>query len=167
METFDFYNNLVSLQGALIRYAMKLTSDSETAKDLTQDTFLRALTYQNQFVASTNLRAWTYTIMKNTFINHYRRQVRQNTYLDKSANLFFLNQCHETNLATPESTYGEKEITLAINRLNDEFKVPFMMHVHGYKYKDIADVLGLKIGTVKSRIFFSRKKLAERLSGYN
>ncbi len=167
METFDFYKKLVSLQEPLNRFAMKLTSDYDNAKDLTQDTLLKAIAYQNQFEASTNLQAWVYTIMKNTFINQYRKRTRENVYFDKSANLFFLSQSTGTNQVTPESTYSEKEITTAINSLENEFRVPFMMHVDGYKYKDIADILKINIGTVKSRIFFTRKKLAKALSGYN
>ncbi len=167
METFDFYNELVSLQGDLKRFAMRLTSDHEEAKDLTQDTFLKALAFREQFVDTTNLRAWTFTIMKNTFINQYRKRVRQNMFFDKSASLFLLNQPSVSSQTTPESAYCEKEITMAINRLDNEAKVPFVMYIHGYKYKDIAQMLGLKLGTVKSRIFFTRKKLANSLSGYN
>ncbi len=167
METFNFYNELVSLQGPLNRFAMRLTSDYDDAKDLTQDTFLKALAFREQFADSTNLQAWAYTIMKNTFINQYRKRTRENMYLDKSANLFFLSQNSKTHQATPESTYHEKEITMAINSLENEFRVPFMMHVEGYKYKDIADILAVKIGTIKSRIFFTRKKLAKALPGYH
>ncbi len=163
----NFYNELIALQSALNHFAMKLTSNREDAEDLTQDTFLKAIAFQDQFEKSTNLRAWAYTIMKNTFINQYRKQTRQCTILDKSANLFFLNQTSDTCYATPDSTLREKEINQAIDNLNDDFKVPFIMYIHGYKYKDIADILELKIGTVKSRIFFSRKKLAKELTGYN
>ncbi len=167
MKTFDFSDELVALQTALNHFALKLTSNREDAEDLTQDTFLKAIAFQKQFEESTNLRAWTYTIMKNTFINHYRKQARQGTVLDKSVNLFLLNQTNDTCYSAPDSMLREKEIHQAIDNLEYEFKVPFMMYVQGYKYKDIADILELKIGTVKSRIFFTRKKLAKELFGYH
>ncbi len=163
----NFNNELIALQSALNRFAMSLTSNREDAEDLMQDTFLRAIAFQAQFERSTNLRAWAYTIMKNTFINHYRKRTRQCTILDKSVNLFFLNQTSDTCYSAPDSVLREKEINQAINSLDNEFKVPFVMYMQGYKYKDIADILGIKLGTVKSRIFFTRKKLEQELPGYN
>ncbi|MDR1154789.1 MAG: RNA polymerase sigma factor [Bacteroidales bacterium] len=167
MTTIEFSNQLVELEDLLTRFALKLTANKDDAKDLLQDTFLRALTYHKQFEDSTNLKAWTYTIMKNTFINNYRRSVRHNTTFDTTKDLFFLSQNKDTFNVDPDSVFSEKEINKAIDRLDCEFKVPFRMHTQGYKYKEISNVLGLKIGTVKSRIFFTRKKLAESLEGYN
>ncbi len=167
METFDFSNELIALREPLNRFALRLTSNREDAEDLMQDTFLRALVFKEQFEDSTNLRAWAYTIMKNTFINHYRKRIRQNIYLDKSANTPSVVLAQDTCHALPDSVLGEKEITEAIDCLDNDLKIPFMMHVQGYKYKDIADVLELKIGTVKSRIFLTRKKLTQELPGYD
>ncbi len=167
METLKFGYQLVGLQDMLNRFAMRLTSNKDDAKDLLQDTFLKALTYHEQFEDSTNMKAWAYTIMKNTFINNYRKNARQSTTFDNTKDLFFLSQNRDTFNAEPDSVYREKEIKREIERLDSEFKVPFKMHTQGYKYREIANTLGLKIGTVKSRIFFSRKKLAESLDGYN
>jgi RNA polymerase sigma-70 factor (ECF subfamily) len=74
---------------------------------------------------------------------------------------------HDKGFVSPESTYAEAEIEKAIDSLGDEFKVPFRMHIEGFKYKEIADKLDLKIGTVKSRIFFTRQKLMLILKDYN
>ena len=167
MTTSEFSNQLIGLEDKLNRFALRLTSDRDDAKDLLQDTFLKALAYQEQFEDSTNLKAWTYTIMKNTFINNYRKNSRQNTTFDNTRDLFFLSQNKDTFNVEPDSVFREKEIRKAIDGLEDEFKVPFTMHTQGYKYKEIADILGLKIGTVKSRIFFTRKKLSNVLKDYN
>jgi len=167
MTATEFSNQLVSLKGQLARYALKLTANRNDAEDLLQDTFLKALTHRNNFQDSTNLKAWTYTIMKNTFINNYRKNMRHNTIFDGTKDLFFLSQDKDSFYVEPDSAFREKEIDTAIDRLDSEFKVPFRMHTQGYKYKEISDVLGLNIGTVKSRIFFTRKKLAESLEGYN
>ncbi len=167
MTTSEFSNQLINLEEKLNRFALRLTADRDDAKDLLQDTFLKALAYREQFEDSTNLKAWTYTIMKNTFINNYRKSSRQNTTFDNTKDLFFLSQNKDTFNVEPDSAFREKEIKRAIDYLEDEFKVPFMMHTQGYKYKEIAQILGLKIGTVKSRIFFTRKKLSDLLHDYN
>lgn len=166
MTAIEFNHQLISLEDKLARFAMTLTANREDAKDLLQETMLKALAYREQFVQYTNLKAWTYTIMKNTFINNYRRNIRQNTTFDNTKDLYFLNQNRDTVNASPDGSYAEKEIKKVIESLEDEFKIPFKMHTEGYKYKEIAKKLNLKIGTVKSRIFFTRKKLMSILSDY-
>jgi RNA polymerase sigma-70 factor (ECF subfamily) len=164
MTAIEFNHQLVSLESNLSRFALSLTSDRDEAKDLLQETLLKAITYREQFVSYTNLKAWTYTIMKNTFINNYRRIVRQNNTLDSTKNLYFLNQSRKTNDMTPDSNYATLEINKLIDGLDDEFKMPFKLLLEGFKYKEISEKLGLKLGTVKSRIFFTRKKLMELLN---
>lgn len=166
MTAIEFNHQLISLEDKLARFAMTLTANKEDAKDLLQETLFKALTYREQFVQYTNLKAWTYTIMKNTFINNYRRNMRQNTTFDNTKDLYFLNQNSDNVNVSPEGTISEKEIKRVIDSLHDDFKIPFKMHTEGYKYKEIAQELGLKIGTVKSRIFFTRKKLMEILNDY-
>ena len=166
MTALEFNHQLISLEDKLARFALSLTANREDAKDLLQETMLKALAYRDQFVQYTNLKAWTYTIMKNTFINNYRRNVRQNTTFDNTKDLFYLNHNKDTVNVSPDSSYSAQEINRVIDGLEDEFRVPFKMHTEGYKYKEIAHKLGLKIGTVKSRIFFTRKKLMDALKDY-
>ncbi|MDR1865409.1 MAG: RNA polymerase sigma factor [Bacteroidales bacterium] len=166
MTTSEFSNQLIGLEEKLNHFALRLTADKDDAKDLLQDTYLKALANREHFEDATNLKAWTYTIMKNTFINNYRRTSRQNTIFDSTKDLFFLSQNKDTFNIEPDSVYREKEINRMIEQLDGELKVPFKMHMQGYKYKEIAEILGLKIGTIKSRIFFTRKKLAENLRDY-
>ena len=166
MTQFEFNNNLIGMKTNLQRFAMSLTSDRDTALDLVQDTYLKAITYKDKFVDYTNLKAWVFTIMKNTFINNYRRNVKENTIIDGTQDLYYINQPGDKGFISPESTYSEHEIEKAIDSLSDEFRIPFRMHISGYKYKEIGDELGLKIGTVKSRIFFTRQKLMLLLKDY-
>lgn len=166
MTTFEFNSSLIGMKPNLQRFAMSLTSDRDTALDLVQDTYLKAITYKDKFVDFTNLKAWVFTIMKNTFINNYRRNIKENTIIDGTQDLYYLNQPYDKGSISPESSYAEAEILKAINSLNDEFRIPFQMHLDGYKYKEIADKLSLKIGTVKSRIFFTRQKLMLMLKDY-
>jgi RNA polymerase sigma-70 factor (ECF subfamily) len=166
MTQYEFNNNLIEMKTNLQRFAMSLTSDRDTALDLVQDTYLKAITYKDKFVDFTNLKAWVFTIMKNTFINNYRRNVKENTIIDGTQDLYYLNQPHDKGFISPESKYSENEIEMAIDSLSADFRIPFRMHIEGYKYKEIADELGLKIGTVKSRIFFTRQKLMFMLKDY-
>ncbi len=166
MTQYEFNNSLLEMKSNLQRFAMSLTSDRDTALDLVQDTYLKAITYKDKFVDYTNLKAWVFTIMKNTFINNYRRNVKENTIIDGTQDLYYINQPHDKGFISPESSLSESEIERAIDSLSDEFRIPFRMHVDGYKYKEIADKLGLKIGTVKSRIFFTRQKLMLILKDY-
>ncbi len=167
MTALEFNYKLTNLSTNLERFALSLTSNMEDAKDLLQETFAKAITYRDKFQDNTNLKAWTFTIMKNTFINNYRRAVKSNTTFDNTDDLYYLNLNKESKGEEPESSYSLKEIKKKINELDDEFRVPFLMHTEGYKYKEIAEELDLKIGTVKSRIFFTRKKLMDKLADYN
>jgi len=166
MTTFEFNNNLIGMKSNLQRFAMSLTSERDTALDLVQDTYLKAITYKDKFVDYTNLKAWVFTIIKNTFINNYRRNIKENTIIDGTQDLYYINQPLDKGSVSPESNYAEGEIEKAIDSLEEEFRVPFRMHLEGFKYQEIADELGLKIGTVKSRIFFTRQKLMLKLQDY-
>jgi RNA polymerase sigma-70 factor (ECF subfamily) len=166
MTAIEFNTQVIGLRKALKYFALSLTSNSEDAKDLLQDTILKAFAYRDKFVDKTNLKAWLFTIMKNTFINNYRRAVRTNTIIDGTKDLYYINIPNKNGYASPESTLNAKQINNVIEALEDEYKIPFMRFVDGYKYKEIAEELGLPIGTVKSRIFIARKKLMEVLKDY-
>ncbi|MDE6294491.1 MAG: sigma-70 family RNA polymerase sigma factor, partial [Muribaculaceae bacterium] len=109
---------------------------------------------------------WIFTIMRNIFINNYRQSVRQATVVDKTEDLYLLNVSQDSGLNTPEGSYAVREISEAVNAFSDEYRIPFNMYVAGYKYHEIADKLGLPLGTIKSRIFFARKKLRSQLGDY-
>lgn len=152
---------IVELAPSLKRYAYSLTSDADDAEDLLQETCCRALSNLDKFDLSTNLKAWLFTIMKNTFINDYRKRMRRQTLFSKDVQEYVLNSRPAER--GPESDLGYGEIVGHINSLEPEFRIPFQMHEDGYKYQEIAEELGLKLGTVKSRIHFSKQKLIDRL----
>jgi RNA polymerase sigma-70 factor (ECF subfamily) len=167
MTHIQFNNALVGLSDKLHLYALSLTSNNEKANDLLQETFLKALTYRNKFTPNTNFKAWIYTIMKNTFINNYRKQTKVQNTFDLTNNNLHLTMGKDKVYPAPDSFYSSKEINKSIDTLEDDYRVPFTMYIDGYKYKEIADKLKLPLGTVKSRIFFTRKKLGEILSEYS
>lgn len=167
MSTIEFNKALLSYKDALRYFALHLTMNDDDAMDLLQDTLVKAITYKDKFVEKTNLKAWLYTIMKNTFINNYRRAVKANTIIDKTDDLYFLNSTTTSDAVRPDTEYTVKEIQRNITNLDDDYRIPFEMHHKGYKYKEIADYLNLPIGTVKSRIFLARKKLMVALKDFN
>ncbi len=166
MSTAAFQTRLMSLQANMLNFAYMLTSNRDDAYDLLQDTTLKALDNQDKFAEGTNFKGWVFTIMRNIFINNYRRGVRSATIVDTTDNLYLLNLGESAAVESPEESYGAAEITKAINEFSDDYRIPFSMHVAGYKYNEIAEKMDLPLGTVKSRIFFARKRLQERFSDY-
>lgn len=167
MTTHEFNSSIIGLKGNLQKYAMSLTLDRDNALDLMQDTFLKAIQNQDKFIDETNLKAWIFTIMKNTFINNYRRKMRENTMIDGTQELYYINLPSDKGSISPESNYAEREIIKAVESLESEYREPFKLHVEGFKYEEISDKLNLKLGTVKSRIFFARQKLMSTLKDFN
>lgn len=166
MTATEFNKQLLTHQNVLKYFALKLTTDMTDAEDLLQETFLKALKYKDKFQEQTNLKSWLYTIMKNTFINNYRRNVRKRNIMTSSDDKEYLIPAPNYSEVSPESHYNHKEITKTVDQLSDDCRIPFMMHNEGYKYKEIADELELPIGTVKSRIFLARQKLTRALKDY-
>lgn len=166
MRTTTFAQNLLSVQTELLHFAFKLTADREEANDLLQETSLKALDNKEKYTSETNFKGWVYTIMRNIFINNYRKVLRDQTYVDHTDNLFYLNQGNNLAEDSLEGSYDLKEIRRTVNGLPKEYRIPFMMYVSGFKYREIAEKLGLPLGTVKSRIYFTRQRLQEELKDF-
>jgi len=158
--------DLVELQPNMLNFAMSLTANKEEAKDLAQETTLKTLTNIDKYYDDTNFKGWIFTIMRNIFVNNYRRAVRSQTVIDQTDNLYLLNASQDSGFNSPEGAYSYSEIHKVLNSFSDEYKEPFSMHFLGYKYEEIAQKLNLPLGTVKSRIFFTRKRLQEILKDY-
>jgi RNA polymerase sigma-70 factor, ECF subfamily len=165
MKNLDFKRDLINMQRDLLQFALKLTSNREDANDLLQETSLKALNNEKSYRYETNFKGWLYTIMRNLFINNYRKVMRDQTFGDETEGQYHLNQADLLSEST-DVIYDMKEIHRAVNALPVEFKQPFAMHVSGFKYREIADHLDLPLGTVKSRIFFTRQRLKEQLKGF-
>lgn len=150
----------------LKHYALQLTRNTDDADDLVQETMLKAFTYRSKFAEGTNLKGWLYTIMKNSFINNYRRMVKRNTFIDTSDNTFFLDSPMHIANNEGESNFVLKDVDVAIEKLPVDLKRTFKMNLKGFKYHEIADILGIPIGTVKTRIFVARRQLRKRLNPY-
>lgn len=166
MSTVEFDNMLLSNAEFLKPFAITLTRDNETAKDLFQETLYRALANKDKYNVGTNIKAWLYTIMRNIFINNYRRKAKQSTVLDSTPNDFLLNYNQVISTNTAVANLNMKEVQEAIFNLPEIFKNPFLLYYDGFKYHEIADMLGEPLGTIKSRIHFARKLLKTHIERY-
>ncbi len=166
MSTVEFNQSLISNTEYLKPFAMTLTRDMEAAKDLIQETLYRALANREKYNAGTNIKAWMYTIMRNIFINNYRRSAKQNTIFDNTPNDYLLDYNQFSTANAAEATLSLKEIKEAVYELPEIFKNPFELYFEGYKYHEIADILAEPLGTIKSRIHFARKLLKQQLTRF-
>ena len=163
MSSLEFNQLLLSNADYLKPFAFSLTRDNETAKDLMQETLFRALVNKEKYNVGTNIKAWMYTIMRNIFINDYRKKQRSNTIFDSTPNDFLLNHNQTSVGNTAEVNLTSKDIQSSIHDLPDIFKHPFILFFEGYKYNEIASLLKEPLGTIKSRIHFARKLLKEQI----
>jgi RNA polymerase sigma-70 factor (ECF subfamily) len=158
MGTVEFNSQFKILEHKLLPTAYRLTNNYEDARDLVQETAMRAFTNRRKFEMGTNFQAWVITIMRNTFINFYRKKKNRNTRCEPTGSFVF-----EKTLVPAEnegdSNIMMKELMGMLNQLSDTYKVPFEMFFEGYKYEEIGVQLNVPVGTVKSRIFFARQKL--------
>ncbi|UCJ06400.1 RNA polymerase sigma factor [Chitinophaga pendula] len=166
MSSTEFNNLLLGNADFLRPYAITLTKDAESAKDLYQETLFRALANREKYLAGTNIRAWLYTIMRNIFINNYRRGNRQYRLLDNAAGESLLHQQQPAVGNFAETNLRVKDVQMAVYNRPVIFKQPFLLYFEGYKYYEIAAILNEPLGTVKSRIHFARKMLKTRIARY-
>ena len=166
MSTLEFNQMLIGHADYLKPFAITLTRDTETAKDLLQETMYRALVNKEKYNVGTNIKAWLYTIMRNIFINNYRRIAKQNTIFDNTPNEYLINNRQSANANDAEIILSKKDIEAAVHNLPEIFRYPFTLYFEGYKYNEIANILAEPLGTIKSRIHFARKLLKEQVARY-
>lgn len=166
MTALEYNHEISQMTKSLKPFALKLTKDSEDANDLLQETLMKAFKNREKFSEGTNLKAWLYTIMKNTFITNYQKMVRRGTFIDTTDNLHFINSSDSKIENRAYGDFALRDINEAIEKLDDVYKTPFMMYFRGFKYQEIAERLEIPIGTVKNRIHIARKLLKEKLTTY-
>jgi RNA polymerase sigma-70 factor (ECF subfamily) len=166
MTAVELTHQITSLRTALKSFTRRFTHDHEESSDLVQDTILKALMNMDKFTQDENLKGWLFTIMRNTFINTYRKNQRAKTSRDNTKDLYFLNVEDNHTFNCPDTRYEYQDIWKNVNQLRNELLVPFKMYTSGYKYHEIATHLGLPIGTIKNRIFHARKEIQKKLTGY-
>ncbi len=165
MTSIELDNLIYNASKSLKYPAFKFTRDMDQANDLIQETLLKALKNKSSFKTGTNIKAWLYMIMKNTFISSYHKNKRSYS-VDPIENAYELLTPATTEYNQGNANLNMEVINKAINNLNDTFKQPFMMHFSGYKYEEIAEILDLPMGTVKNRIHVARKILMENLKAF-
>jgi RNA polymerase sigma-70 factor (ECF subfamily) len=163
MIAIEFSQKVARLRSTLHTFARRFTLNHDESQDLVQDTILKALMYQEKFTEDTNLKGWLFTIMRNTFINNYRKTKRLKTTLDNTQDLYYLNVEDDHTFNCPDSRFEYEDIWKNVHEIRQELLVPFKMHASGYKYHEIATHLEIPIGTVKNRIFHARREIQRKL----
>ena len=166
MSTLEFNKILLHNAIYLKPFAITLTHDTESAKDLIQETMYKALVNKEKHNIGTNLKAWLYTIMRNIFINNYRRTIKHNSLFDNSGGDYLINYRASYTSNDAEVVLSKKAIESTIHNLPEIFRNPFTLYYEGYKYHEIADILAEPLGTIKSRIHFARKLLKQQISRF-
>ncbi len=166
MSQSEFNSIVISHQGFLQQLAYKLTRSVEDSNDLIQETFFKAIKNRDKFQEGTNVKGWLYTIMKNTFINAYRKKKNQNTFVDDTDNKYFLNSGSLEKSDQTDSLVDHEYMMKQIETIDKTYVDTFMMYYNGYKYEEISEILDIPLGTVKSRIFLARKKMQSKLQAY-
>lgn len=159
MSTLEFSKAFNGLETILFSFAMKLTRNREDAKDLMQETAMRAYRHREKFTVGTNFKSWCSTIMRNTFINQYRKKKLRRNVNEPIESFLFAVVNKNVIPNRGEMNIRMKEYKTIFNEIGEIYSVPFLMFYKGYEYKEIAGHLDIPIGTVKSRIFLARKKL--------
>jgi RNA polymerase sigma-70 factor (ECF subfamily) len=167
MNALQFRKKLLSMQENMMNFALMLTANRDDAQDLLQDTTLKVLDNQEKFVDNINFKGWVLTVMRNIFINNYHKVIRTQSVLDQGVDLYNIDVINDSGFDSPDGAFQIKEITKAINSLNNDLKIPFSMFLSGYKYNEIAEKLDVPLGTVKSRIFFARQELPKILKDFH
>lgn len=166
MDSKKFTEQVTKEISGLNNYAYQLTRDRDNSKDMVQDTLLKAFRYQQYYKEGTNLKGWLFTILKNNFINSYRRNVKRNTFLDYTDNSFYLDTTTQKVDNEAELRFIRKDLEEAIQKLPKELKLTFLLNAEGYKYHEIATELAIPLGTVKTRIFTAKRILRKSLQQY-
>lgn len=161
MSVAEFNRMLVTHSDFLKPFAISLTKDLDSARDLLQETMYRALANKEKYSVGTNIKAWLYTILRNTFINDYRRKVKRNQVLQQAP----ANGLPDAGISmfTADGGMELKETWRMVRELPDIFRNPFILYFEGYKYHEIAEMLNEPLGTIKSRIHFARKLLKNQI----
>ncbi|MEZ4909616.1 MAG: sigma-70 family RNA polymerase sigma factor [Saprospiraceae bacterium] len=168
-----FIQELFPHAAALKTFAFHLTLNENDADDLVQETYLKAYKFIENYDQGTNSKAWLFKILKNAYINEYRKKSRRPsttdidvTYVHKEGEATSQNIVHDMRHDVFEATLGD-EVTIALNSLQDEFKTVILLcDINDFTYEEMAKILELPVGTVRSRLFRARNMLKDKLKNY-
>lgn len=158
-------NKLLNIKDNMLGFAYSLTNNEEEAMDLFQDTALKVLDSRDKYIDKSNFAGWVFTIMRNIFINNYRRSLRNKVVLEDDDNCYSLPYINNTTDNSCD-IHTLNDINIVLKSFSKDYSVPLSMFIIGYKYVEIAECMNMPIGTVKSRIHIARCKLQKALEDY-
>ncbi|KLT66714.1 sigma-70 family RNA polymerase sigma factor [Pedobacter sp. BMA] len=146
--------------------ALRFTQDDDEAKDLVQETLLKGVRFCHKFDEGTNVKAWLYVIMKNTYINSYRQAKRRQEVIQVDDEISSANLMSSASTNSGESTFVMNDIEKAMQSIPENYRIPFQRYFEGYKYEEIAVQMNIPLGTVKTHIHQARHLLKKYLNKY-
>lgn len=165
--TANQFNLLLDKHSLSLKHsALRFTNDLEDAQDLLQDTILRAMSFYEKFEEGSNIRGWLFVIMKSTFINGYRKDLKLRATISQEDTNLPSNLLAHSTKNTAEGDFAMEDIKRALIALPKTLSVPFIQYTEGYKYEEIAEEMGIPMGTVKTRIHHARALLKIKLKVY-
>lgn len=168
IQTNSVFNMQLTREISTLRtFARKFSTDHQDINDLVQDTLVKALRNYSRYKAGTSLRAWLFVIMRNTYINNYRKIVRTQTILNSIEEIDTFSLHPELTQNSGEGRFILQDIKIAMKQLSRKLYQPIELYFRGYKYCEIAERTGIPIGTVKTRIHIGRVQLKQLLKDYD
>jgi RNA polymerase sigma-70 factor (ECF subfamily) len=170
-----FQEEMLPHLDSMYNFAFRLTLDEDDAKDLVQDTYLKAFRFINSFEKGTNAKAWLFRILKNSFINDFRKKSREPSKVDyQEVETFYNSEEFDTEIEATSDLRSEAvqdligdEVATAINSLEVDFRIAIILcDIEGFTYEEMSKILDIPIGTVRSRLHRARGLLKEKLSEY-
>lgn len=166
METLNFDTDIYQYKQPLLDRALAYTRDEDEAADLVQDTFVKAFRFSAKFELGTNVRGWLFTILRNTFLNHYHKSKRKSEVIQQDEELTSSQLYMSSFSNAGTAKFMMEDIQKSLNALPEDCRYCFCKYFEGYKYHEIAEDLGIPLGTVKTKIHVARGLLKKMLKNY-
>ncbi|KQN35045.1 sigma-70 family RNA polymerase sigma factor [Pedobacter sp. MC2016-05] len=166
MDQIEFSHNADRHATSLYSHAIRFTKDEDEAKDLVQDTLMKGIRFCHNFDEGTNIKGWLYVIMRNTFINNYRKDQKRNELITTEEDISSAHLLKSASKNASEGKFIMGDIQKALASIPQNYSIPFQRYFEGYKYHEIAEELGIPIGTVKTHIHQARIELKKYLKNY-
>lgn len=166
MNQTEFTSGIDIHAQQLYSHALKFTNNEDDAKDLVQETLIKGMRFCERFDEGTNLKGWLYVIMKNTYINEFRKNVKKKSLITTDEEISSAQLANSATTNHSNTVFAMEDIRKAMDSIKQEYSIPFQLYFEGYKYEEIAEQLDIPIGTVKTHIYQARLGLKKYLKIY-
>jgi len=162
-----YFSRMIKEHSPSLRiHALRYTKNEDDADDLVQDTMIKAIRFYENFEEGSNIKGWLFIILRNTFINDYRKNIKKRAIITQTEEISSQDLAISASDNKAPGTFIMGDIQMALSSIPEMYSVPFIKHFEGHKYQEIADEFNMPIGTVKTRIHVARELLKKYLKTY-